>query len=146
MKSRSQPRYRVPEGRKSKPTRQALDLKPQSALKGWVRMVARFLIVSTAIPYLVFRVWLLAVNPYRVYFEARPAAVKLDGQAIPLDSANGFGLSRFALGDHLLRYTDAGGATKTIRIHPRLADEDGTLSIDAGRLSGTPKAEFVQAP
>lgn len=144
MKNRSKPRYLVPEKRKRQPKARALDLTPEHPMRGWFRMVARFVVLSTALPYLALWVGSRALNPYRVYFDDRPSSVTLDGHAMALDAANGFDLSRFALGTCRLRYLDGAGRAKAVDLHPRLGDDGGSLAISDSRVDGAPKAEFVR--
>ena len=146
MKSRSKPRYRVPEkGRKPTKVR-PLVLKRTSPTRYWLGLVFRWAVLYTALPLALLWVGNLVLNPYRIYFDARPSNVTLDGHPVALDSANGFGLSRFAAGEHLLGYVDAQGETKTVRLHARLEDENGELAITDRHVSGVPKAEFVKGP
>ena len=146
MKPRSKPRYRDPEKASSKPKERPLVLRKTTPLRFWGGLAFRWGVLYTALPLALLWVGNLFLNPYRVHFDERPRSIKLDGAAIALDSANGFDFSRFAFGDHLLRYVDAQGTSKTVRLHAKPNDENGDLAITDHRLSGIPKAEFITSP
>lgn len=146
MKPRSQPRYKAPEGPKRQPkTDERLPWKPHHAGKSWTRAILILLANLFALQILAGLWWgyNLMSSPYRIHFDDRPARVRLDGKPQPLDSADGFYLSRLALGDHRLEYANASGATKTVAFHAHLSDGDDGLTVGEDRVTGFPKGEFV---
>lgn len=146
---RSTPRYKprsakAPAPKASPaPKGRPLELKRTSHSRFWGGLAFRWIVLYTALPLAALWAGDLLLNPYRIYFDSRPSGVTLDGAPVSLDSARGFNLSRFASGEHLLRYVDAEGAAKAVRLHARLSDTNGELAIGDNHLDGLPKAEFV---
>ncbi len=143
MKPRSQPRYRASDMKGRPPKKRKLVLRRTTPGRFWLGLFFRWGVLYTLLPLALLWIGNLFLNPYRVYFDAKPSNVTLDGSPVALDSANGFDLSRFSSGEHLVRYVDAQGAAKTVRMHARLSDENGELAITDRHVSGIPKSEFV---
>ena len=143
MPKRSEPRYKAPDGQQRQPTaNDDLPWRPHRAGWSWTKAVAA-LLLCTAGTFPLLWLFEAATSPYRIFFEERPTGVTLDGKAQALDSANGFGLSRFAFGEHRLRYVEAGGQAREVVFHAGPADGDGPMAISARRVSGVPKGEFA---